>query len=287
MNVVTETGPTTHVNPIGSIPEVTQESGDLGYSLATGSNAFSNLKQLLQDENQLHATYSAHNSPRPASASDPRLRALIAQLPSMPAIEELVAAYFADVHWHYFILEKYYFDHLFSCWYGVDTGSVEHLDPEQLAKELHYFPALLYQVLALALQVLSPGSIAWKLLSPNDVSLCASYSDIGMEVMAILGRPGLALTAVQADFLRTSWLKNNGKGVEAWHSIGNAIRYVVLTVCPYLRFTINIRSAQELALHRQMDIPPQGTSRIEKTLSLIWYEEYKRRLWMNLCNWDW
>lgn len=228
MNVATEPGLSAQVNPVTSIPEVTHDSGDLGYSLANGSNAFLNLKQLLQDENEFHAIYSAHNSPRPPFASDPRLRALLAQLPSKPAVEELVAVYFADVNWQYFILEKCYFDCLLSCWYGVNTGSVKHLDLEQIAKELHYFPALLYQVLALALQFLSPGSTAWKLLSPNDISLCGSYSDIGMELMTTLGRPGLALTAVQADFLRTSWLKNNGRGVEVWHSIGNAIRYVYL-----------------------------------------------------------
>jgi hypothetical protein len=174
---------------------------------------------------------------------------------------------------------------LLSCWYGANVGSIKHLNPEQLAKELRYFPALLYQVLALALQFLPPGAAAWKHLSTSDMALCGNYSDIGVELMTVLGRQGVALAAVEANFLRSSWLKNIGRGVEAWYSVGNAIRYVVSTELPCPRFII-IRSAQELGLHEQREIRQQGPGSIEKTLSIIWYEEYKRRLWMNLFIWD-
>lgn len=48
----------------------------------------------------------------------------------------------------------------------------------------------------------------------------------------------------------------------------------------------NSRSAQALELHRQKDIHQQSSTSLEKTLSQIWYEEYKRRVWMNLYIWD-
>ncbi|OQV06855.1 Fungal specific transcription factor domain-containing protein [Cladophialophora immunda] len=101
------------------------------------------------------------------------------------------------------------------------------------------------------------------------MNLCQKYSDIGEELMIQAQRENVALTTVQADFLRASWLKNIGKGVEAWRSIGNAIR-----------------SAQELELHRHKNAHEQGLSTPGTTLSRMWYEEYKRRLWMNLCTWD-
>jgi len=247
---------------------------------------YPHIGQLLQDENEFHAINAAHNRPCQPFPPDFRSQALIAQLPSKPAIEELIAAYFTDVNWHYFILEKYYFDCILSCWYGVDIGPVKHLSTEELSKELRYFPALLFQVLALAIQFLPPGAPAWKHLSANDIALCGSYSDIGVELMTILGRPGVALTAVQADFLRSSWLKNIGRGVEAWHSVGNAIRYVLSQNLSGPKLIIELRSAQELGLHRQREIRQQGPDDIEKTLSAIWYEEYKTRLWMNLFIWD-
>ncbi|EHK20805.1 uncharacterized protein TRIVIDRAFT_153605 [Trichoderma virens Gv29-8] len=96
-----------------------------------------------------------------------------------------------------------------------------------------------------------------------------TYSDLGDELLYFLGRPGFALAAVQADFLRSSWLKNCGRGVESWHTIGNAIR-----------------QAQELGLHRQKEIYQSSQSNIEETLSMFWYEQNKKRTWINLFVWD-
>jgi hypothetical protein len=172
----------------------------------------------------LHTTLQANNF-----VFDSKSQALVAQLPSKPAIEELVAAYFTDINWHYFILEKYYFDCLLSCWFGAYTDPVKHLNPEELANELRYFPTLLYQVLALAVQFLPPEAAGWKSMSKTDIALCRNYSNIGADLITVLGRRGVAVTAVEADFLRTQWLKNIGRGVEAWYSIGNAIRYVAST----------------------------------------------------------
>jgi hypothetical protein len=38
------------------------------------------------------------------------------------------------------------------------------------------------------------------------------------------------------------------------------------------------RQAQELGLHRQKDIYQADQNSIDETLSLIWYEEYKKRI---------
>lgn len=142
------------------------------------------------------------------------------------AIIKLVEVFFDDVNWQYFILEKQYFDSLLICWYGtqVETLPLPHLSHEELLRELDYFPALLLQVLGLAIQFLPLNSPVWEFLSQSDMALCQKYSDIGAELMMHIQKENVALTTVQADFLRASWLKNIGKGVEAWRSIGNAIR---------------------------------------------------------------
>lgn len=46
------------------------------------------------------------------------------------------------------------------------------------------------------------------------------------------------------------------------------------------------RQAQELGLHRHKNIYQSGPNSIDETLSLIWYEEYKNRVWINLFVWD-
>lgn len=46
------------------------------------------------------------------------------------------------------------------------------------------------------------------------------------------------------------------------------------------------RQAQELGLHRQKDVYQSNKSNIGETLSVFWYEQNKKRLWINLFLWD-
>ncbi|KAK9323502.1 fungal-specific transcription factor domain-containing protein [Lipomyces orientalis] len=87
--------------------------------------------------------------------------------------------------------------------------------------------------------------------------------------MAILGRHNSTVTAVQHDLLRALWLKNCSRATESWHSLGNAIR-----------------QAQELGLHLQSEIRQSAEGNVGETLAGLWYDEYKRRLWVNLFIWD-
>ncbi|KAJ4857212.1 fungal specific transcription factor domain-containing protein [Trichoderma breve] len=218
--------------------ESTQDSVDLGYSLVSGDNSFVGLQEL----------------------------------PSRSVIEALVDFFFDEVNWHYFILERLYFNDIFSRWPPKErTEPVKYLKSTQLSMELRYFPSLLFQVIALAVQFLPPD---WDVLpEPSLRGLASSrtYSDLGDELLYFLRRPGLALAAVQADFLRSSWLKNYGRGVESWHAVGNSI---------------SRRQAQELGLHRQREIYQSRDTNVEETLSMFWYEQHKKRIWINLFVWD-
>lgn len=48
--------------------------------------------------------------------------------------------------------------------------------------------------------------------------------------------------------------------------------------------TQSSRQAQELNMHRQARVDQSGT--IVETLSRLWYDEYKRRVWIILFIWD-
>jgi hypothetical protein len=156
---------------------------------------------------------------------------LAAQLPPNPVIQELTKVYFSDVNWHYWILERYYFDELLTPWLALSTDALKHTNPKGLSRDLRYFPGLIFQVLAVALQFLPPDAETLRLLHVRDMAACdrlaQKYSDIGMELMALLGRHGSPLTAVQQDLMRALWLKNCGRGSESWHALGNAIRSVL------------------------------------------------------------
>lgn len=155
------------------------------------------------------------------------VKALIAELPSRPVIEALIDFFFDEVNWHYFILERFYFDSLLSRWPPAEeTEAVSYLTTVELSMEIRYFPALLFQVLALSLQFVPAEWDILAKLPATRVSGPRTYSDLGDELLLLLGRPGLALTAVQANFLRSSWLKNCGQGIESWHTVGAAIRFV-------------------------------------------------------------
>jgi hypothetical protein len=152
---------------------------------------------------------------------------LVSNLPPRPVIQTLVDLFFVEVNWHYFILERFYFEDLFSRWpLGAETEPVSYLSREELFTELRYFSAVLFQLIALTLQFLPPDALDLAQLSANELATPQTYSDLGDELLSVLGRPGVALAAIQANFLRSSWLKNYGRGTEAWHALGHAIRFV-------------------------------------------------------------
>ncbi|KAK6446696.1 hypothetical protein FP744_10002946 [Trichoderma asperellum] len=248
--------------------ENTQEAVDLGYSLVSGSNAFVGLQEALGNE-EFQDISTAYNDAPQFDSSKRDADSLIAKLPPRTVIEALVKLFFDEVNSHYFILEHVYFNELFSRWPPKERiEPVKYLNFVQLSTELRYFPSVLFQIIALSLQFVPPD---WGVLSGASYELATSrtYSDLGDRLLYLLGRPGLAITAVQADFLRSSWLKNCGRAVEAWHTIGHAIR-----------------QAQELGLHRQKDVYQSNKSNIGETLSVFWYEQNKKRLWINLFLWD-
>ena len=44
--------------------------------------------------------------------------------------------------------------------------------------------------------------------------------------------------------------------------------------------------AQGLGLHQQSKASQKAHAPVEETLSQLWYDEYKRKLWVKLFSWD-
>jgi hypothetical protein len=158
-----------------------------------------------------------------------KYRSLIRQLPARPYCEILVTLFFEAVNWHYGVLDKQIFLDTYETWWQQGYGMLTAGSPRSLPDDLQLFPALLFQVLAQALQFL-PLDYDRSLqhlkmgASQSFNELSEEYSDCGIAITAAIGRENATLVCVQQDFLRASWLKNAGRVAEAWHSLGQAIR---------------------------------------------------------------
>lgn len=248
----------------------------IGYSPMVGSNVFVDMRQVLEEgtERTPEDSDPISQSAQKKRAND-RFWSLVEELPSQAIIDELVGFYFSEVNWYYPILERYYFQKLKNSWAEATrtgNGEMKQITLSELPRDLVYFPALLFQVLAIGLQFAPPEALAPKILKVESVTasdlLSRTFSDKGMAIMNILGRYHTTLAAVQHDFLRALWLKDCGRGSESWHSLGNAVR-----------------QAQELNLHLQNRIS-QRTASLEDTIADLWFDEYKRRVWVHLFVWD-
>ncbi|KAI0100570.1 fungal-specific transcription factor domain-containing protein [Nemania sp. FL0031] len=194
---------------------------------------------------------------------------LLARLPSPSVIGELVDVYFHEANQCYQLLERYYFDKLFITWMGHSTRPSSECP---LPRELIYFPALIFQVLAVALQFLPNGTTAEEGLNIRDQAqrntIARMFSSFGEDFMTSLGRQNSTIIGIQHDLMRAFHLKNDGRGTVAWHSIGNAIR-----------------QAQDQGFHLHNKIE-QSSNSVEETLAKVWEDEHRRRLWLVLFTWD-
>ncbi|KAL3428107.1 fungal specific transcription factor domain-containing protein [Phlyctema vagabunda] len=252
-------------------------ANQIGYSPMSGSNIFADLQQLLKDETVGSSELSSlFQGPSVSQHLEGRYWALVAELPSEDIVKELIGIFLSEVNWYYNMIERHYIFKQFQEWLAA-CNSITNLPRKTnlkgLSRDLQYFPALLFQLLAISLQFAPQDSVALLALHLDGLDmrerLSAQYSGKGMELMTVLGRHNPTLTAVQQDLLRASWLKNCGRGNESWQALGNAIR-----------------QAQELNLHLQSKVNPSGTADMSETLERLWYDEYKRRVWIMLFIWD-
>ncbi|KIW35184.1 hypothetical protein, variant [Cladophialophora immunda] len=208
-----------------------------------------------------------------SAVADDKYLELVAQLPPDAIAREFLDTYFDRANWYFGILERYYFDEAYTAWQTHRPLLVGHSGLEILPRNLLHFPALLFQILAVALEFVEPDQPVAKLIEVQTLAarsrLSHRWSQKGAELMTYCGFENPSILAVQHELMRASWLKNSGRGRSAWHLLGSAIRL-----------------AQELGLHIQSH-PPQSTGlSVERSLEWLWHDEFTRRLWAKLFSWD-
>jgi hypothetical protein len=158
-----------------------------------------------------------------------RYRKLVEQLPNQDIVAELTKIFTAEMSWLAIIIEEYFFNEGLSNWYSVKVhianGELSQLQPDVL-----HFPALLFQLLAVVLQILppSPETSRQLHLDGNGASerLSQRYSRLGLGVIELVGKDHPTITSVQHDILRGLWHKNCSQGTEAWRILGSAVRSI-------------------------------------------------------------
>ncbi|KAF5586185.1 hypothetical protein FPCIR_8036 [Fusarium pseudocircinatum] len=209
-----------------------------------------------------------HQVPHRHCAHPGEYLSTIRELPSTRHIDILVQDFFENVAWHYDIVDEAAFMNQLTQWRRMTHDQYKR-GPDALPTALRSFPALLFQVLAQALlfQPAQHNEILNDLKYAVDMELsdrAAEYSDAGRRLASSSRKSEPTLTGVQAELMQACFEKTTGAVIEAWHTLG-----------------IAIRDAQELGLHL---IEPESTtySRSEKPSD----REMGRKVWLILHLWD-
>lgn len=149
-----------------------------------------------------------------------RYKSLVKLLPTRECIAKLTDFYFQKINWQYYILDESSFRQQLLDWYRLDLQPFAAKKFEVLPADVKAFPALLLEVIATSLLLMSPD----RALELNDLknvggmsfeTMAVKYSETGMALLNLLGKTQISLTTVFADFLRVAFLKYFGQVTES------------------------------------------------------------------------
>ncbi|PVH82872.1 hypothetical protein DL98DRAFT_455720 [Cadophora sp. DSE1049] len=233
-----------------------------GYSSISNSNAFMEADGVIPLPYSLLGladSFSYFRSQRPRK----KYWQLVSELPPSDIIDELVSTYISDVHWIYGIIEPQYFYADLQEFRRFTSNTSGSASINSVSATLKCFPAVLFQILATALQYLPRGAKIEQLLGTTSQKLSLRYSSAGVEIIQLLGNQDNCIAAVVHDLIRAAWLKNCGRGAQAWHALSDSTR-----------------KAQDLNLHQQ------GRPLVNPSPQEFWHGEWKKRVWAMVLIWD-
>lgn len=193
---------------------------------------------------------------------------IIRQLPARNYVNILVQNFFQNAAWHYDIVDATTFNRQLVQWSSLSYSQLKQA-PDSIPTSLASFPSLLFQVLAQALlfQPIEYDKSLDNLKYAADMELsdlAADFSDAGHLLASCFTKRELTLSTIQARLMRACFEKTIGAVIEAWHTLGTAIR-----------------DAQELGLHL-LEPEPILLSTTEQSLE----REQGRKVWLILHLWD-
>jgi hypothetical protein len=242
-----------------------------GYSKMGANHTLAILNELSRVDSastSLQNDRTGNSMPRSPSQYDNYLR-LLRGLPPRLYVYILVDMFFEQVNWQYSVVDRNYFMPQLADFYQA-IPSIFSEDPPDISSGVFTFPSLLFQVVGSAFQFLPPDydrSLDDLCMGRSFDDLAKSYSDSGIEMLALFEKESLNLISVQAGFLRVALLKSFGYVVEAYRMIGQVVA-----------------DAEEAGLHLESDGLHDGT--VENTPPWLWYHEMRRRVMVNLWLWD-
>ncbi|CEJ91327.1 hypothetical protein VHEMI07047 [[Torrubiella] hemipterigena] len=253
------TQPSTAATPTTPTSTLSEELKQLGYtsSITGTAGLISNLGQLGTKQQQK----------LPIDSTATPYVSIIRQLPSQKCTNILVQSFFQNVAWQYDIVDETIFNRQLTQWNSLSYAQLR-LAPDSLPVNLQSFPSLLFQVLAQALLfqplVYDKSLDGLKYIPNMELSDRAEdFSNAGQELAACFRRRELTLNMVQAQLMRACFEKTTGAVVDAWHTLGTAIR-----------------NAQELGLHLL------GPEEMASTTVPASERDLGRKLWLMLHIWD-
>jgi hypothetical protein len=198
---------------------------------------------------------------KPCQTGSEWYKAYLRELPPMFIIDKLATNFFNNINWQYSPLDIVTFVEDKAQWDALSYADISK-GVQALQIEIRFFPAVLFQVLALSLLYWDPNDDSFGCLKyKSDMSvedIAKDYSESGAALSAALVKDGLSRTGVQAMFLRTLFLKTTGRVLESWNSLGE---------------TIN--SARQLGWH--LDVPSGETLQCAKPIQTLWDAEISRK----------
>ncbi|KAF2497066.1 hypothetical protein BU16DRAFT_348592 [Lophium mytilinum] len=252
-------------------PSLLQNAHEYGYSK---SDAFSSMGILTKVISGIDEVTPSHRPAAPQIRS--KLRAdyfgYVRRLPSKAHCEFLINMFFKDVNHFNGALDEVFFREQLDRWWATAYDVILKQGPDALPLDQWYFPALIFQVLAVALQFLpTPHGFLVKVLkftsSQTFTELSKEYSDCGEGLSILIGRPSSTLVAIQSSFMRDFWCANAGDLLQAWNHSGRTVK-----------------EAMSIGLHLEPELP--SSSKPEELLDSLWMNELRKRTWWNLFVWD-
>ncbi|KAF4345573.1 fungal transcriptional regulatory [Fusarium beomiforme] len=137
---------------------------------------------------------------------------LIRQLPTRVFIHKLVAMFMREFNWQYYAVDPDIFYAQLREWNNLSFTIFSTDGPQGISPDLRVFPAVLFQIIATALLMLSDeeeSEFTTLKYAANMTfeDLACDYSASGAHIVELFGKKGLSVTTIQAEFLRASFLK--------------------------------------------------------------------------------
>jgi hypothetical protein len=181
----------------------------------TGASTIALLKRIEAapscDADEDDAVATAHSSRETLALRD-KYKSLVRQLPARSFLDRLVALFAREFNWQYYCVDGDIFTDQLRRWNNLPFRIFSTDGPDGIPTSLRAFPAVLFQMIATALLVLSEQEeeefAALKYAANMTFEdLACDYSASGAEIVALFGKKALSVTTIQAEFLRASFLK--------------------------------------------------------------------------------